>query len=126
MGSFPLRRIYNWHTMNRTQTSPIQKLYNYKYKNYKYLLSWFTRINIKRSCWGTKVFGENVHPHLKLTLQDRCKQINSHLVCTLIGNDETATRTSKNPISLKGKTTTLHVHHASFEHFFAVFARLRR
>ena len=99
MGSFPLPRIYNWHTMNGTQTSQIQKLYSYKYKNYKYLLSRFTRINIKRSCWRTKVFGENVHPHLKLTLQDRYKQINSHLVYTLTGtlrfNDATATRTSK-------------------------------
>ena len=37
----------------------------------------------------------------------------------------TATGTSKN-IGLMGKTSTLHVHHAFFVHFFAFSAQLRR
>ena len=32
----------------------------------------------------------------------------------------------KKAIGLMSKTTTLHVHHAFFVHFFAVFAQLRR
>ena len=43
-----------------------------------------------------------------------------------IGTTRTATKNGKKTIGLISKTTTLHVHHTFFVHFFPVFARLGR
>ena len=45
---------------------------------------------------------------------------------SLSNDDADGNENGKKAIGLISKTTTLHVHHASFVHFFAVVARLQR
>ena len=48
------------------------------------------------------------------------------IVGSLSNDDADSNENGKKPIGLISKTTTLHVHHAFFVHFFAVAARLQR
>ena len=50
----------------------------------------------------------------------------SVLVGSLSNDDADGNENGKKAIGLISKTTTLHVHHAFFVHFFAVIARLQR
>ena len=48
------------------------------------------------------------------------------LIGSLSNDDTDGSENGKKAIGLISKTTTLHVHHAFFVHFFAVVARLQR
>ena len=48
------------------------------------------------------------------------------LIRSLSSDDADGNENGKKAIGLISKTTTLHVHHAFFVHFFAVVARLQR
>ena len=48
------------------------------------------------------------------------------IIGSLSNDDADGNENGKKAIGLISKTTTLHVHHAFFVHFFAVVARLQR
>ena len=53
-------------------------------------------------------------------------QLEKKLLASLSNDDADGTDNDKKAKGLISKTTTLHVHHAFFVHFFAVVARLQR
>ena len=54
------------------------------------------------------------------------KQVSHSISGSLSNDDADGNENGKKAIGLISKTTTLHVHHAFFVHFFAVVARLQR